>query len=82
MIPFSPFKVILGIDRLDYTKGLVARLKALEHMFEEYPLWRGKVAFLQVQRPLNIPRRFWERLRPLGALAVKIFRLLFLQEQM
>jgi len=41
-------KVILGIDRLDYTKGLVQRLKALEYMFSAYPIWRGKVAFLQV----------------------------------
>ena len=41
-------QVILGVDRLDYTKGLVARLKALEHMFTAYPYWIGKVAMLQV----------------------------------
>ena len=44
-------KIILGVDRLDYTKGLVARLKALETMFSKYPQWRGKVTFLQVAVP-------------------------------
>ena len=44
-------KIILGVDRLDYTKGLVARLKALETMFQNYPHWIGKVTFLQVAVP-------------------------------
>ena len=44
-------RVILGVDRLDYTKGLVARLRALDTMFEVYPQWIGKVTFLQVAVP-------------------------------
>lgn len=47
----AEYKVILGVDRLDYTKGLVARLKALDKMFEEYPHWIGRVTFLQVAVP-------------------------------
>jgi len=47
-IKLDIFQVILGVDRLDYTKGLVARLKALEHMFTAYPYWIGKVTMLQV----------------------------------
>ena len=44
-------KVILGVDRLDYTKGLVSRLKSLERMFQKYPKWIGKVTFIQVAVP-------------------------------
>lgn len=39
------------MDRLDYTKGLVARLQALYHFFEKYPKWQGKVTFIQVAVP-------------------------------
>lgn len=30
-------KIILGVDRLDYTKGLVHRLKAFERFLEKHP---------------------------------------------
>ena len=46
--------MILGVDRLDYTKGLVARLMALEVLFSQYPQWIGKVTFLQVAVPSRI----------------------------
>jgi len=36
-------KVILGVDRLDYTKGLVARMRSLERTLVKYPKWIGKV---------------------------------------
>jgi trehalose-6-phosphate synthase len=48
----------LGVDRLDYTKGLVARLKALEYMFTAYPNWIGKVAMLQVAVPSRFVYKF------------------------
>lgn len=44
----SHLKIILGVDRLDYTKGLVARMMALERFFNMYPKWIGKVVFIQV----------------------------------
>ncbi len=40
--------MILGVDRLDYTKGLVARMRALNRMLEKHPKWIGKVSFIQV----------------------------------
>ncbi len=43
--------MILGVDRLDYTKGLVARMRALHRTLEKYPKWRGKVNFIQVAVP-------------------------------
>lgn len=44
-------KVVLGVDRLDYTKGLVARLKAFERLLQKYPKWIEKVILLQVAVP-------------------------------
>jgi trehalose 6-phosphate synthase len=40
-------KIALGVDRLDYTKGIVERLKALERLFELYPEWRGSLVYVQ-----------------------------------
>jgi trehalose 6-phosphate synthase len=44
-------KVGVGIDRLDYTKGIPERLKALEKFFEDYPQYKGKVVFIQAGMP-------------------------------
>src|SRR6266850_6358583 len=41
-------KVGLGVDRLDYTKGIPERLEALERMFETHPEWRRHFAFIQI----------------------------------
>nr|CAD7403123.1 unnamed protein product [Timema cristinae] len=44
-------KIILGVDRLDYTKGLVHRLKAFELLLERYPEHLEKVTLLQIAVP-------------------------------
>ena len=36
-------RVILGVDRLDYTKGIPQRIRALERLLELHPDHRGKV---------------------------------------
>ncbi|MFH1848084.1 MAG: trehalose-6-phosphate synthase, partial [Candidatus Omnitrophota bacterium] len=41
-------KVILGADRIDYTKGIPERLQAMDLFFEKYPQYIGKVTFVQV----------------------------------
>lgn len=43
--------LILGVDRLDYTKGIKERLLTLEKFFDEYPDYIGKVTFLQIAVP-------------------------------
>lgn len=40
--------VILSVDRLDYTKGVINRLQGYEIFLERHPEWRGKVVFLLV----------------------------------
>jgi len=47
-------KVILSIDRLDYTKGIVNRLRAYEIFLKNNPSWKGKVALLMVLVPSRV----------------------------
>jgi trehalose 6-phosphate synthase len=44
-------KLVLGVDRLDYTKGIPERLLAFGRMLEIFPEWRGKVSLVQVSVP-------------------------------
>jgi trehalose 6-phosphate synthase len=44
-------KLILGVDRLDYSKGIPERLEAFARLLERFPEWRGKVSFVQVSVP-------------------------------
>jgi len=44
-------KIIFGVDRLDYTKGIPDRLKAFARMLERHPEWRRKVSMVQVGAP-------------------------------
>lgn len=44
-------KVILGVDRLDYTKGLVERFRAFELLLAEHPEWHDRVTFVQIASP-------------------------------
>jgi len=41
----------VGVDRLDYTKGLEERLLAVERMLERYPELRGRFTFVQLAAP-------------------------------
>lgn len=40
--------LVIGVDRLDYTKGLVQRLAAFEALLAQRPEHRGRVTFLQI----------------------------------
>lgn len=44
-------KIILGVDRLDYTKGIPERMRAYERMLELHPEMRGEVSFVQIAVP-------------------------------
>ena len=41
-------RLILGVDRLDYSKGIPHRIQAFGRFLDKYPEWLGKVTFLQV----------------------------------
>jgi len=40
--------LIIGVDRLDYSKGIAHRLSAFELFLQTQPDWRGKVTYLQI----------------------------------
>jgi trehalose 6-phosphate synthase len=40
-------RVGIGVDRLDYTKGIVERIEALEQFWKTRPEWQGKLTFVQ-----------------------------------
>ena len=46
--------VLLSIDRLDYTKGILRRLEAFERFLEKYPHFRGDVVLMLIATPSRI----------------------------
>ena len=41
----------VGVDRVDYTKGILERFLAIERMLEKYPVYQGKFTFVQIGAP-------------------------------
>jgi len=41
----------IGVDRLDYTKGIEERMRAVERLFEMHPEWVGRFTFIQIAAP-------------------------------
>jgi len=48
---FADRTLLLGVDRLDYTKGIIERLLAVEMLLERREDLRSEIAFLQVAAP-------------------------------
>ncbi len=44
----------MGLDRLDYTKGIPDRLRAVDRFFEKYPEYKGKAVFIQAGVPSRV----------------------------
>jgi trehalose 6-phosphate synthase len=65
--------LVLGVDRLDYTKGIEERMLAVERLLERFPAFRGRLTFIQLAAP---SRTIIERYRQLNEsveqLAVRI----------
>lgn len=57
---FPDRQLILGVDRLDYTKGIPDRLRAFRNALERYPELHQRVTFIQVVVPsrTDIPKYF------------------------
>ena len=43
----------IGVERWDFTKGIVERFLALEKLFDEHAQWRGRMTLLQVAAHLD-----------------------------
>lgn len=59
----------IGVDRLDYTKGIEERFRAVERLFETNPEWIGKFSFIQIAAPTRASiedyRAYEQRVRSL-----------------
>lgn len=44
-------KIAVGVDRIDYTKGMLERVKAVERFLEKYPEYVKKFTFIQIGAP-------------------------------
>ena len=56
-------KLIIGVDRLDYSKGLELRFRGFETLLESYPSTRGAVSFMQIAPPTRAGVRTYDRIR-------------------
>jgi trehalose-6-phosphate synthase/HAMP domain-containing protein len=65
--------VALGVDRIDYTKGLAERMMAVDRFLEKYPEYKGKFVFVQLGAPSRTHiKRYHELMGELDELAEKI----------
>jgi trehalose 6-phosphate synthase/phosphatase len=48
---FGKVKLVLSVDRLDYTKGIPNRLKAFDHLLNRHPELKGKVSLIMLAVP-------------------------------
>lgn len=48
----------VGVDRIDYTKGIIERFRGIELFLERWPTYRGNLVFVQIGAPsrTSIPR--------------------------
>lgn len=60
---FGDRRVLLGVDRLDYTKGIRHRLQAIELLLEQRPHLRGRFVFVQIAVPSRDDVEEYRRLR-------------------
>ncbi len=63
----------IGVDRVDYTKGILERFRGIERFLQKYPEYRGRLLFVQMAAPSRMGiRRYVELLREVEAEAARI----------
>ena len=55
--------MILGVDRLDYTKGIPHKLLSFERFLEDNPNYVGRVQLLQIAVPTRVDVKEYQDLR-------------------
>ena len=56
-------KLIMGVDRLDYSKGLELRFRSFQRLLKKYPTNRSQVVFLQIAPPTRTGVRAYDAIR-------------------
>jgi trehalose 6-phosphate synthase len=65
--------VALGVDRIDYTKGLAERMMAVDRFLEKYPEYKGKFVFVQLGAPSRTHiKRYHDLMGEIDELAERI----------
>ncbi|MEW6040916.1 MAG: bifunctional alpha,alpha-trehalose-phosphate synthase (UDP-forming)/trehalose-phosphatase [Elusimicrobiota bacterium] len=57
------YKVVLSVDRLDYSKGIINRIEAFNIFLEKNPPWHGKITLLLVVVPSRIGVEHYQNLK-------------------
>jgi trehalose 6-phosphate synthase len=52
----------VGVDRIDYTKGIPERLRAVDRFLDRYPVWRRRFVFVQLGAPSRTEIREYREL--------------------
>ncbi|HXR96296.1 MAG TPA: trehalose-6-phosphate synthase [Terriglobales bacterium] len=53
-------KLVISVERLDYSKGILERLHAIERLFERHPEWREQVEFVHIATPSRTTVRAYQ----------------------
>ncbi|PON18693.1 trehalose-phosphatase [Candidatus Entotheonella serta] len=62
-------KLLLGMDRMDYSKGIPARLRAYKRFLDSHPEWHERVTLMQVAVPSREQVMAYQNLKLAGASA-------------
>ncbi len=63
----------VGVDRIDYTKGLLERFGAVESFLDRYPAYQGRLTFVQIGAPSRTPiKRYHDLMQEVLAEAARI----------
>jgi trehalose 6-phosphate synthase len=56
-------QLIMSVDRLDYSKGLVERFRAIERLLDRVPAYRNQVSFVQIAPPTRADMHAYQDIR-------------------
>jgi len=63
----------VGVDRLDYTKGILERFRGIERFLEKYPEYQGKFTFVELGAPSRtLIKRYHDLVADIEAMANRI----------
>ncbi len=64
--------VAVGVDRIDYTKGIIERILAIDRFLEKYPQYKSKFVFIQLAAPSRTHiKRYHELMNEIDELVEK-----------
>jgi trehalose 6-phosphate synthase len=56
-------RLAVGVERLDYTKGILQRFHGLEAFFAKHPEWIGRLTFIEIAAPSRADLRSYRQLQ-------------------